>query len=69
LPRILGALLAFAGLAWLTFLSTPLANHLSPYNLAIGALAELLLTLWLVVMGVNVPKWEEKASAWRVSRA
>ncbi len=25
------------------------------------------LTLWLLVMGVNVPKWEAKASVWRVS--
>ena len=25
--------------------------------------------LWLLVIGVNVPKWEEKASAWRVSGA
>jgi hypothetical protein len=63
LPRILGALMAFAGLAWLTFLSPPLANYLSPYNLAVGALAELSLTLWLLVMGVNVERWREQASA------
>ncbi len=30
LPRILGVPMAFAGLGWLTFLSTPLANRLSP---------------------------------------
>jgi hypothetical protein len=35
LPRILGVLMAFAGLCWLTFLSLPLANYLSPYNLAL----------------------------------
>ena len=29
LPRILGVLMAFAGLGWLTFLSPPLANYLS----------------------------------------
>src|SRR5208283_438093 len=34
LPRILGVLMALAGLAWLTVLSTPLAHYLSPYNLA-----------------------------------
>ena len=60
LPRILGVLMAFAGLGWLTFLSPPLADHLSPYNLAPGLVGEGALTLWLLVMGVNAPKWEEK---------
>jgi Domain of unknown function (DUF4386) len=54
LPRILGAVMAFAGLGYLTFLSPPLANYLSPYNLAAGILGEGLLTLWLLVMGVKV---------------
>jgi hypothetical protein len=39
LPRILGALMAIAGLCWLTFLSvlsTPLADCLSRCNLASG---------------------------------
>ena len=63
LPRILGVLMALAGLGWLTFLSPPLANHLSPYNLVLGFLAELLLMLWLLVRGVNVQRWKEQASA------
>jgi Domain of unknown function (DUF4386) len=63
LPRILGALMAFAGLAWLTFLSPPLANYLLPYNMAVGALAELSLTLWLLVMGVKVERWRAQACA------
>jgi hypothetical protein len=63
LPRILGVLMAFAGLGWLTFLSPPLASHLSPYNLVLGFLAELLLMLWLLVKGVNVQRWKEQASA------
>jgi hypothetical protein len=62
LPRILGGLMALAGLGWLTFLSPPLASHLSPYNLVLGFLAELLLCLWLLVMGVNVQRWKEQAS-------
>ncbi|HEY6306972.1 MAG TPA: DUF4386 family protein [Candidatus Angelobacter sp.] len=40
LPRILGALMAFAGLGYLTFLSPPLANYLSPYNLASGGIGQ-----------------------------
>jgi hypothetical protein len=53
----------FAGFGWLTFLSPPLANYLSPYNLVLGFLAELSLMLWLLVMGVNVQRWKEQASA------
>jgi hypothetical protein len=63
LPRILGMGMALAGLGWLTFLSPPLANHLSPYNLVLGFLAELSLMLWLLVMGVNVQRWKEQANA------
>jgi len=63
LPRILGVLMACAGLGWLTFLSPPLANSLSPYIVVLGFLAELSLMLWLLVMGVNVQRWKERASA------
>jgi uncharacterized protein DUF4386 len=67
LPRILGVLLAVAGLAWLTnsfaaFLSPPLARLLAPYPLAIGALGEIAFTLWLLVRGVNAQRWQEQAS-------
>ena len=67
LPRALGALMTLAGLAWLTWLSNPLLKHLSPYNLAAGAAAELLVFLWLVVMGLNAQRWNELARARRVS--
>ena len=63
LPRILGWLMALAGLGWLTFLSPPFANYLSPYNLVLGFLAELALMLWLLVRGVNVQRWRQQASA------
>ncbi|MGA2948360.1 MAG: DUF4386 family protein [Candidatus Sulfotelmatobacter sp.] len=63
LPRILGALMAFAGLGWLTYLSNPLVNYLSPYNLASALLAEVSVLLWLLVMGVNVQRWKEQAGA------
>ena len=63
LPRVLGVLMAFAGLGWLTFLFPPLADYLSPYNLVLGFLAELALMLWLLVMGVDVQRWKEQACA------
>jgi hypothetical protein len=62
LPRILGVGMALAGVGWLIFLS-PLENRLSAYLKVVGFVAELSLCLWLVVMGVNAQKWEEKASA------
>ena len=67
LPRILGVLMGVASLGWLTFLSPPLANHLSPYNLAPGVLGEGLLTIWLIVMGVNAERWKEQESRARAS--
>ncbi|MGA8100790.1 MAG: DUF4386 domain-containing protein [Candidatus Acidiferrales bacterium] len=54
LPRILGALMAFAGLGWLTYMSPPLAKRLSPDNLPAGLLGEVAVFLWLVVKGVSV---------------
>jgi hypothetical protein len=58
LPRILGVLMAVGSLGWLTFLSPTLTNYLSPYNFAPGILGEGALTVWLLVFGVDLPKWE-----------
>jgi hypothetical protein len=61
LPRIIGVLLAFAGLGYLTLLSPPLAKSLYPFYLAPDTLAEPALVLWLLVVGVNVQRWNEQA--------
>lgn len=44
-----------------TLLSPPLARSLSPYIMIPGILGEVSLTLWLLVAGVNVPRWNEQA--------
>jgi|SRR5271165_3553447 len=62
LPRILGVLMALAGLGWLFFLSPP-GHHLSTYLKVLGFVAEASLMLWLIVMGVNEQRWKERASA------
>ena len=72
LPRILGVLMAIGGFSYLAssftlFLLPTVAARLPDFTL-LGGIAELSLTLWLMVMGVNALKWEEKASAWRNSR-
>jgi hypothetical protein len=61
LPRMLGALVALAGLGWLTFLWPPLATSLLIYLEVLGFLGEVPLMLWLVVFGVNAQRWEEQA--------
>jgi hypothetical protein len=63
LPRVLGVLVAISGLGWVTYLYPPLANHLSPFITAASALGEIPMELWLIVMGVNVQRWREQASA------
>jgi hypothetical protein len=60
LPAILGVVMMITGLAWLTFLSPALTHVLSPYILAAGV-GELLLTLWLLIAGVNAERWKEQA--------
>jgi Domain of unknown function (DUF4386) len=64
LPRILGVLMALAGLGYLTFLWPWLGSHLFfPYILIPGILGEGSLTLWLLVMGLNVQRWKEQANS------
>jgi hypothetical protein len=67
LPRIIGVLLAIEGLGYLVnsftlFLAPALQPRIFPY-FAFTAIAEILLCLWLIVMGVNVQRWREKAAA------
>jgi hypothetical protein len=64
LPRVLGVLLAIAGLAWMMYLVPPLAISLfMPYIAGASALGELPLLLWLLVAGVNHERWKEQATA------
>jgi hypothetical protein len=66
LPRTVGVMMAIAGLCYLInsfayFLSPGSAGHLVPYIFIPSVLGEAALTLWLLVFGVNVSKWEEMA--------
>jgi len=65
LPRVLGILMAFGGLGLLTYLSPAPAGDLYPYNAAPALAGETALMLWLLVIGVNVQRWAELASAAR----
>jgi hypothetical protein len=62
LPRILGVLIAFAGLSWLTFLAPLFAARYFAYILPTAA-GEGLLYLWLLVKGVDAERWNQQADA------
>ncbi|HTR64760.1 MAG TPA: DUF4386 domain-containing protein [Terriglobales bacterium] len=64
-PRFLGVLVTISGLSYLTnsftlFLSPAVARLISSWILLPAGIPELILALWLVVVGVNVAKWKEK---------
>ncbi len=72
-PKTIGVLMTIAGLSYLTnsfalILAPTFANRIFPAILVPAFVGEASLCLWLLVKGVNVPKWEERASAagkWR----
>jgi Domain of unknown function (DUF4386) len=73
-PKAIGVLMQIAGASYLTnsfalVLSPALANRLFPAVLLPAFVGEASLCLWLLVKGVNVEKWKEKASAGPVGGA
>ena len=54
-PRIVGVLMVFAGLGWLTFASPSLVKTLSPLNFAPGLIGEGALTGWLLFTRMDAP--------------
>lgn len=68
LPRILGVLLAMAGLGYLinsfaNFVAPAFKASISLYILLPSGIVELSLTLWLLMFGVNAQRWKEQAGA------
>ena len=68
LPKTLGILMQIAGVCYLTnsfalALSPPFANALFPMILVPCFIGESSLCLWLIIKGVDVRRWNERASA------
>ncbi len=68
LPQTLGVLMAIAGLGYLInsfvhFLAPAFGAYVFRYVLVPCGVGELLLILWLIVIGVNAQRWKEQASA------
>ena len=64
LPKVLGVLLALGGLGFVarSFALVLAPAYPSSFLLLPTVLATVSLTLWLLVRGVDVAKWEEKAA-------
>lgn len=67
-PKFLGVLLAIGGVCYLInsfadFVSPAFSAMIPAWILLPPGIAELSLCLWLVVMGVNVAKWEEQGAS------
>jgi hypothetical protein len=74
LPKAVGVLMEIAGLGYLTnsftlILAPKLADRIFAVIAGPAFIGEASLCLWLLVKGVNVEKWEERASVWRASAA
>jgi hypothetical protein len=68
IPRILGVLLLLGGASYVinsftNFLSPAIGAHLAPFIVPVAILGEGALTLWLLVKGVNVSRWDAPGSA------
>lgn len=67
LPRAIGVLMAIGGCCYVLnsvagFLSPPFASKLVPYILVPSGLSELIFCLWLLIVGLNKDKWEQRAA-------
>ena len=67
LPRVFGILMPLAGASYLTnsfalILDPPLSSRLFPFIMLPPFVAESLLAFWLLLRGVNLTKWAERAN-------
>lgn len=68
LPTVIGVLMVIAGVGYAVYSLAQIVSPaftsraLFPWLLLPGFFAELGLCLWLMVKGVNLPKWEERTS-------
>jgi len=67
IPRVLGVLLTIGGTCYVivsfaNFLVPSFGPHLVPFLMPVALIGEGALSLWLLVKGVNVQRWNEQAS-------
>lgn len=60
LPRWLGSVSFLAAVGWMAFVYPPLGHTLFPYLAGFGLLVSALMIFWLLVKGVDEPRWKEQ---------
>jgi hypothetical protein len=68
LPRMIGVLLVVAGMGWLTYIHPPLARQLGAFAMAPGMVGEGVLTLWLLIAGVDPERWRAQSTRSKAGR-
>ena len=68
LPRFIGVLMVLAAVGWSTFgftnvIAPAVAPRLVPYIFMPGGIGEITLSLWLLIKGVDVRRWNEQAAS------
>jgi hypothetical protein len=63
LPRALGVVSMVGGLGWMIYLYEPAAARLEAYIVGVGVIGALAKVVWLLVKGVDEPRWKEQAGA------
>jgi hypothetical protein len=67
LPKFLAVLMAVGGVGWLTFLVPRLSGTLAPFNMLPGIFGETVLTLWLLIKGVDEDCWNALSAGTRTT--
>ncbi len=60
MPNAVGALMACAGVSWLTTISPSLSRTISPFTMIVGLIGEGTLILYLLVWGLDEHRWRDR---------
>lgn len=67
MPNLVGAMMACAGVSWLTTISPSLSRTLSPFTMVVGLIGEGTLILYLLVWGLDEQRWQDHERRYRDS--
>jgi hypothetical protein len=69
LPKFLGVLSILAGVGWISYLYQPLGYRLFPIIGLLGLIGAAAQIFWLIIFGVDEPRWKEQARSAGIAAA